>query len=223
MDLSALILFILFAWLPFGFAFMCCFAYRAFKSEVLSREKAAMERMNTTPILSFPARIIRMEKKKAESRDFFITFQSPDGAHKEFAVGERIYQQYQQGDTGELIFLNDLFFSFTPAGKPLPAVCTQDAQCLQAEIVSKREAESFESCFITFDTMERSGWEVRASPQLYETCYKDEAGEIISQNGQFLGFVPQVEEILDPAVFERCYPEQEPDDGQNDSGQQLPL
>ena len=193
----------------FAVIFVYAFILTAISSDAAHRKKVVQDRMNQTPIRSFPAKIVRMHRKEEESFDYFITFQATDGSLKELAVDSDTYGMYNRGDTGNLIFLHDFCFSFTPEDKLLPAVYPQDAQHLTAKIYRKRKQCSPHSCYITFDTMERSRWKVRVSQQLYESCYEDEEGEIISQNGRFLGFVPQTAEILDPALFERNIPQQD--------------
>ena len=193
----------------FAVIFVYAFIYVAILSDIGRRKEAIQDRMNQTPIRSIPAKIIRMRRKEEVSYDYYISFEATDGTRKKFAVDKKIFQELQKGDAGELIFLQDLFFSFTPEDKLPPAIYPQDAQHLPAKVAFKREKASHNGCFITFDTMERSSWEVRVSPQLYETCYEDEEGEIISQNGVFLGFLPQTAEILDPALFERNIPQQD--------------
>ena len=193
----------------FAACFLDIFILAAISSDDSRREKAIQERtMNTAPVRSFPAKIIRMYQKKEESFDYYITFEAPDGSQKELAVDENTYGVYNLGETGNLVYLHGFCFSFTREERPQPAVYPQDALFLPVKIIHKRKTASSRSCFITFETPEAE-WKVRVSPYLFETCCEGETGDLICRNGTFLGFDPAVEEILDPALFERNIPQQD--------------
>ena len=186
-------------------------AYHAVIKDKQSQENEEWKRKGGAPVRSFLARITHMLKRAEKCCEYFITFQAQDGSTKELAVDEQSYLLYDVGKAGELICMHDFFLSFTPAGCYRPAVQLQNAQCVQVKIVHKRRQDSFFSCCITFDTPQHSGLKMRVSTQCYEACCVGQTIWLICRNGTFLGFEQAAEEILDPALFERNIPQQEPD------------
>lgn len=162
------------------------------------------------PVRSFQARIVSKSKSSAKSFRFFITFALPNGSEKkELAVDEKTYYLLDMYADGTLLFRQDRFFCFVPAGKPLPVTYPQDTQLVYVLITRKRREKINSVCTMRFETPDIPRLELDVDLQTYERFSEGEVGELLCHNSEFRDFVPQVlpAEDIGPALFERNIPQ----------------